>query len=185
MRELLCRAGFRVRSGTRADCAHCKGSSRGTVAYTDQVAYCHRCQWRANRVLLERELGLRPPKGNGQTRRSAPALAQKIAAEQRRQLEAELAAFDTWRNWKLREIAAGERYLHDLQFHVGNALAENRELDSLWEALDLVVGELRNLAAAWEFFWRDPVPQYREHQVSMADLVAAWRRDLAGKEATR
>lgn len=44
MRELLEQAGFRVR-GKRADCVHCQGTSRFTVAFNDSVAFCHRCKW--------------------------------------------------------------------------------------------------------------------------------------------
>jgi hypothetical protein len=38
MRELLEQAGFRVR-GNRANCVHCEGTSRLTVAFNDSVAY--------------------------------------------------------------------------------------------------------------------------------------------------
>src|SRR2546422_6165790 len=60
MPELLERAGFHIRSATRADCVHCQGHSRGTVAFTNEVAFCHRCQWKANQVTLACELGLLP-----------------------------------------------------------------------------------------------------------------------------
>jgi hypothetical protein len=55
--ELLDRAGFRVR-GRRADCIHCDGQSRLTVAFNDEVAFCHRCKWTANVRTLSRAIGL-------------------------------------------------------------------------------------------------------------------------------
>jgi hypothetical protein len=55
--DLLERAGFRIR-GRRADCVKCEGSSRLTVSFNDEVAYCHRCQWTANVRTLSRELNI-------------------------------------------------------------------------------------------------------------------------------
>lgn len=57
MRELLVSAGFCLRSARRADCAYCNGHSRATVAFTEQVFFCHRCQRGGSRVWLARELG--------------------------------------------------------------------------------------------------------------------------------
>ena len=59
--ELLDRAGFHIR-GRRADCPHCQaeghGHGRGTVAFTSEVAFCHRCKWTANVRTLSRALGV-------------------------------------------------------------------------------------------------------------------------------
>jgi hypothetical protein len=66
MRELLEKAGFRVH-GKRANCRYCKGSSRLTVSFTHEVAFCHRCHWTANvtqlaegqgRTIAQRKVGL-------------------------------------------------------------------------------------------------------------------------------
>ena len=67
LRDLLASGGFRLRSGTRADCARCEGNSRGTVGYNSEVAHCFRCGWSANRFQLARELGL--ARGPSQWRR--------------------------------------------------------------------------------------------------------------------
>ena len=56
MVELLERTDFVIRSRRRADCAYCTGRSRGTVAFNDQVAFCHRCRWTGNRIALVRHL---------------------------------------------------------------------------------------------------------------------------------
>jgi hypothetical protein len=59
--DLLERAGFHIR-GRRADCPHCQaegrghGHGRGTVSFTDEVAFCHRCKWTRNIRTLSREL---------------------------------------------------------------------------------------------------------------------------------
>jgi hypothetical protein len=43
MRLLLRALGIRVRNRKRADCPLCKGSSTGTLAFTDRLWHCHRC----------------------------------------------------------------------------------------------------------------------------------------------
>jgi len=58
--DLLVRAGFRVRGHKRADCPSCSGQSRATVAFTEEVYFCHRCKRAGNRGALARELGLLP-----------------------------------------------------------------------------------------------------------------------------
>jgi hypothetical protein len=43
IRPLLRVLGVRVRNSKRADCPLCKGSSTGTVAFTERLWRCHRC----------------------------------------------------------------------------------------------------------------------------------------------
>jgi hypothetical protein len=43
MRGLLRTIGVRVRNPRRADCPLCKGNSTGTLAFTDRLWRCHRC----------------------------------------------------------------------------------------------------------------------------------------------
>ena len=59
--ELLAAKGYRLRSRGRADCVNCSGTSRGTVAFTDSVAFCHRCRWTANVRRLAHEQGINIP----------------------------------------------------------------------------------------------------------------------------
>jgi hypothetical protein len=56
LQSLLLSAGFNVR-GKRADCAYCSGSARLTVSFNNEVAFCHRCKWTANRYQLAKGLG--------------------------------------------------------------------------------------------------------------------------------
>ena len=58
LRDLLVRAGFRVRGHKRADCPSCSGQSRATVAFTREVYFCHRCKLAGNRGSLARAMGL-------------------------------------------------------------------------------------------------------------------------------
>jgi hypothetical protein len=55
--DLLERAGFRVRSATRADCV-CPGGSRMTIAFRGDLYFCHRCHRKGSRESLARAMGL-------------------------------------------------------------------------------------------------------------------------------
>jgi hypothetical protein len=55
--ELLDLAGFRVH-GRRADCIHCDGRARFTVAFNDEAYFCHRCKRGGNARTLARGLGM-------------------------------------------------------------------------------------------------------------------------------
>lgn len=177
MRELLQRAGLRIRSNKRADCAHCRGRSTGTVAYNQRAAYCHRCGWRSHKAQLERELGLRPSRKSAWRNTARPA-AQAAVAARHRQVEAEISAFEAWLNWKLREMAEEEQVLCELKPQLSLALDAQPESDSLWDALAYLVRRRRELDAAWEFYLRDSLPQYREEPATLADLHAAFRDEL-------
>jgi len=52
---LLEKAGAHPR-GNRHDCPKCGG--RRTVSHTEELFYCHKCQWRGNAVTLAKELGI-------------------------------------------------------------------------------------------------------------------------------
>ena len=55
LRALLELGGARPRA-SRHDCPRCGG--RRTLTHTDEVFYCHRCQWKGNTATLACELGL-------------------------------------------------------------------------------------------------------------------------------
>jgi hypothetical protein len=73
--ELLERAGFRVR-GRRADCIHCDVHSRLTVAFNDEVYYCHRCGRAGNARTLARNLGIALPPETHEAREKRQRAAQ-------------------------------------------------------------------------------------------------------------
>lgn|GEM_PF-1734026 len=43
VRQVLCASGVRVRNSKRSDCPLCKGNSSGTIAFTNRLWRCHRC----------------------------------------------------------------------------------------------------------------------------------------------
>ena len=103
MPRLLELRGFRLWRN-RAECIHCQGHSHWTVSFTDEVAYCHRCKWRTNTVILARELGLL--NGNFELRKKFL----REAREHQRQ-NAEMQKFDAWRHDRIRAVSARYRSL--------------------------------------------------------------------------
>src|ERR1035437_9364868 len=81
MPELLARAGCALRGHNRADCAKCKG--KRTVSYNDEVFCCHHagCDFKGNRIVLARELGLlrRLSPGEYEAQRQAREEAERLA----------------------------------------------------------------------------------------------------------
>src|SRR5690348_16767574 len=99
MPELLERAGFKLRGKNRADCPHCAGGSIATVSFTNELAYCHRCAWKANTTTLAKQLGLlaTDPESKRQRREEARRLA-----EYRRVVD----RFEAWRDGHIRAYSA-------------------------------------------------------------------------------
>jgi hypothetical protein len=159
MRELLEHAGFRIRSAKRADCAHCTGRSRGTVSYTAEVAYCHRCHWTANSVTLGRQLGLKPAGATPNARRR----------------HAELAAFEAWREARIREVAARYRRLWRAAEWARVALRLWPDWDAAWEALGRLCHQRARLEATLDFLLCIRFSQWLERDADITDVLAAWR----------
>jgi hypothetical protein len=116
MRALLDASGFRVR-GKRADCVHCSGGSRGTVAFTDSVAFCHRCRWTGSARRLAREQGIAIP-------------ASKIGRSRIRK-----AQFRAWLGETSNVMANQERCLARRAEWAKAALHYFPEMESAWVAL--------------------------------------------------
>jgi hypothetical protein len=117
MRELLERAGFVVR-GRRADC-HCPGTAKGTISFTDEVAYCHRCHWSANAVQLARSLGQTIPQETKEHR------AERLRAER----------FKRWLSEKYQAAADKERRLARTAELAKDVLAKFPDYELAWHAL--------------------------------------------------
>lgn len=126
MRSLLDQAGFRIRGATRADCVHCNGHSRGTVAFTAEVAYCHRCKWTANNLMLARELGLLS---------IAPATRQALERERRVRLETPIRAFEQWRDAELRRVTDEYRVLTRQAALAESVMKIYPDCEPAWDAL--------------------------------------------------
>jgi hypothetical protein len=148
MSALLEGAGFRLRGGTalsgnrRADCAHCTGNSRGTVSFTAEVAYCHRCRWSRSRLALARELGL--VRGN-----SRAAAATPFERERRRRLQ-RIREFEAWRKDLLDRIIARLRSLHFSARMAHHALERWPDWEPAWDALKRLYDQEAELYAAFD-----------------------------------
>ena len=129
--ELLERTGFRIR-GRRADCIHCEGHSRLTVAFTDEVAFCHRCKWTGNLRTLSRELGL--------------PLAPETLESRKRHARAE--EFDKWLNVCHLFLRGRLRHLTHRAEMAKKILAQFPDCEPAWSALaDFYHNEARILGA--------------------------------------
>lgn len=117
MGDLLAAKGYRLRSRGRADCVNCSGTSRGTVAFNRDVAYCHRCHWRANVRRLAREQGIALP-----ARRIGRASIRKDS-------------FHQWLSETYSIMADDERYLARRAELAKLTLSFFPEMDSAWSAL--------------------------------------------------
>jgi hypothetical protein len=132
MRDLLERAGFVVHR-TRADCIHCGGASKGTVSFTDEVAYCHRCAWTANAAQLARSLGESVPRETPEHR------SERLCAER----------FRKWLSEKYQAAANEERYLARAAELAKQILKHFYDCEPAWDALARWYHAERRLA---EFF---------------------------------
>lgn len=148
--DLLARVGFRVCSATRADCV-CPGRSRMTIAFHDDVAYCHRCHRSWRRQSLLRELGLlaTDPKSADRRRAEARETARLQAIGERlRQAEKRVlgrakenlqSLLAIWRN-------AGDRLA---ALHAGAPEHFPGETEFAWDALQFVADHQARASAAY------------------------------------
>jgi hypothetical protein len=181
MRELLEHAGFRIRSAKRADCAHCSGSSRGTVSYTDEVAYCHRCHWTANEVTLARQLGvagaLRPRPASHLRGDKPPATSRSDLARQRR--DALLREFEAWRQGRIQRLYDEDRARTRAIMRCADWMQRIPECEEqAWEALKRFYDQTAKLNAAIDFLTCAVGSRWLERDSTIADVFRAWRRWL-------
>jgi hypothetical protein len=171
MRVLLERSGFRVRGATRADCIHCEGQSRGTVAFTHEVAFCHRCKWAVNKLKLARELGL--------LRGDAQAMSVfREEARQRLTLGSEIKRFETWREVKLRNVSNQYRSLSRGAVCASKVLAECPNCEDAWAALAHFYQVEAQLSAAFDWLMFTKAGAYLEKDSTPLEVFKAWRNDV-------
>ncbi len=171
MRSLLERAGFRIR-GKRADCVHCEGSSRGTVSFTDELAFCHRCQWTANTFILARQLGLL--RGN-------PEMREKFAREitERKRVHAEEEEFDRWRDGIIRIVNAKHRSLWRNAGLAQDVLAKFPDCEPAWSALGRWYHAEARLTSILDFLLFNRVTDYLEVPSTRQSVMEFWRQRRA------
>jgi hypothetical protein len=153
--DLLERAGFHVK-GRRADCIHCEGHSRLTVAFNDDVAFCHRCKWTGNIRTLSRALGL-----------PLAPVAREIL--QRRERETE---FKEWLGTTHEILARVWRELGQQAEIAKKILAHRPDEDLAWEALADFYHSQADFEGAFEFLGFEKVPRYLEHPMTRERLLA-------------
>jgi hypothetical protein len=134
--DLLVQAGFRIR-GRRADCPHCGGQGRttGTVAFTPQVAFCHRCKWTRNFRTLSRDLGV----------------TVKTQSREWVTLRSQETEFATWLevcHWLLMRLYWDLKRKADLAARI---LVYDTECAGAWNALAAYYHERSSILAALDF----------------------------------
>ncbi len=182
MATLLARTGFRIRSQTRADCCFCTGHSHGTVAYTGELAFCHRCHWKSNRTQLEKSLGLLQDDAESQAMR-------RKALEQQRTVDLQIKNFGAWRDSKYRSLAdkflslarAADRAHSFLgcEFQRREQAAEREISELAWAALGRLYDDEASLSAAMDALLCIPSSDYFQQTPKIDDLVKIWRAQHA------
>jgi hypothetical protein len=168
MVELLERTEFGIRSRHRADCAYCAGRSKGTVAFTDQVAFCHRCRWTANRIVLARNLGFLSNDLETQWK-----LLQE--AHHRRGIESTLSAFERWREARLREVTDRYRPLGRQGALAHRVLQRWPDCEPAWDALARLYHAEAVLLRALDFLSFAKASIWLERDSTPAEAFRLWR----------
>ena len=172
MRSMLVQAGFAIRGATRANCIHCGGSSRATVSYTTDVAYCHRCKWTANIAKLARELRLLDQD-------SKAAADFREQAQRRARLEVEIRPFEDWRETKIRQISDKYRLLVIKTAHAGEVVAKFPACESAWDALARFYHAEAKLSAAFDYLTFAKSSDWLEDDSTPVELFEVWKSNAA------
>jgi hypothetical protein len=171
MIELLQKAGFRIR-GKRADCAHCNGHSLGTVAFSSELAFCHRCNWKANTATLARELGLFS---------NDPRMQEAFRRERSRResQEAVIGAFERWRQARIREVSDRYRALSRTAVLAENVLREFPGCEEAWDVLARFYDAEAQLSGAFDWLTFAKASTWLEEDSTPVEVFTAWRRHAA------
>jgi hypothetical protein len=172
MCDLLDRAGFRVRGTTRADCIHCEGHSRGTVSFNQELAFCHRCRWTANTLMLARELGLLL--GNPEV-----VSAFREAARRRADIDGQIKKFEAWREARIREVSGRYRSLSKTVLRACEVLAKFPDCEEAWDALARFYHAEAQLSAAFDWLMFTKASAWLETDSSPVEVFETWRRHAA------
>jgi hypothetical protein len=171
MEMLLRETGFRIR-GKRADCQYCTGRSRLTVSFTDEVAYCHRCNWKSNSFTLSKERVLLDEN-------SAAAEIFQREQRERRIFRVEIAALEQWLDSNYWRVADRYRLLGHAAQKARTFLQENPNDETAWEALASFYHWESKLAAAMDYLTFAKASQWLESDSHPSELFLAWRENVA------
>jgi hypothetical protein len=168
LRFLLRRAGFRIRTAKRADCAYCTGNSYGTVSFNTQVAHCFRCGWAANRVTLARKLGVLANDPTMRLRRQRSLRAVRI--------EEEIRNFEAWREMRIHQISGHLRRLAHAATRADEVLRKFPECEQAWEALARHYHEAAKLSAQLDFLCFTKASMWLDADATSVEVFKVWRR---------
>jgi len=157
MRALLQESGHRVH-GNRADCRNCKGGSRSTVSFTNEVAYCHRCAWTANTVMLSKGLG----------KTVEPESVEKRAARTK------AVRFGQWVDSRHREVSSRYRSLGRMAEIAKDVLIRFPESGAAWAALARFYHKEARLAAMLDVLSFAKASQWLETAATPVALFEKW-----------
>jgi hypothetical protein len=172
MRSLLEQVGFRLRGATRADCLHCDGSSHSTVSFTAELAFCHRCKWRANNVAMARDMGL--VSGN-----PGVALVLRERAREQRRANDELEPFEAWREHCIRQVSDRYYSLSRAAIRAEEVLSKFPECEAAWDALARFYHSEGRLLAAFDWLVFAKASAWLEEDSTPAEVFATWRGHAA------
>ena len=141
----------------------------GTVAFTPEVAYCHRCKWRANIVILARDVGLL--RGNSET-----ASVFREEAQLRMRLVAEIKPFEAWRNSGIRAVSDRYRSLSRAAIHASAVLTKFLACEEAWDALARFYHAEAQLSAAFHWLMFTKASAWLETDSSPVEVFETWRR---------
>jgi hypothetical protein len=172
MRQLLEQAGFVMRGATRADCIHCQGHTWGTVAFTSEVAFCHRCKWRANVVTLARETGLLS--SNVQA-----TMAIRATVRRRQQLESQVQRFEVWRESQIRSVSDRYRCLGRSATRAAQVLAKFPDCEAGWCALARFYHAEAHLCAIFDWLMFTKASYWLDADSTPTEVYETWRHYAA------
>lgn len=159
--NLLEHAGFRIR-GRRADCPYCQAEGgshgRGTVSFTDEVAFCHRCKWTRNIRTLSRELHVSVP---------------PETYEQRQARERE-ALFAQWTNTCHMILVRHLRQLNERAELAKKILDQIQDFEPAWDALADFYHNEASLFAALDTLAFEKVSPWLDEPITRERLTLAF-----------
>ena len=155
---LLERAGFRIR-GRRADCPHCRGTARLTVAISDTAYYCHRCGKKGGLRSLARDNGCALPPETPRHRE-----ARRLADE-----------FAKWADAAERALLDRHHVLWKRCGRAVIALQHFPEMVEAWDSLAAYYHHEASLCGALDTLCFERTSRWLENPVVPESLFATWR----------
>jgi hypothetical protein len=174
MLELLERAGFRVRGRNRADCIHCSGHSIATVSFTDEVAHCFRCEWKANTITLKKELGL-----FGDNPAAKRGWRQERRERERHRLI--IRRFEAWRGGHINRLSAELRQLGRNAVLAADVLKHYPNCGPAWDAFARYCHSEGELNWILDWLTCTKASPWLEKDSTIIDVFELWKDNFDAK----